>query len=109
VTLAGGSTTYSLRTPVASTQTLAAHTQTVGYNDFSQVFSVLPSTPSRLLVLLPGETAAPGTVLGRAGTPSALNAGVTYFATVRLTDDFWNLEASTSVFFPVITMPEVEI
>jgi hypothetical protein len=46
---------------------------------------------SRLQVLLPGETAAPGTSSGRTGTPVPQTAGIPFHVTVRACDDNWDL------------------
>jgi hypothetical protein len=46
---------------------------------------------SRLQVLLPGESPAPGTSSGKTGAPRAQTAGVPFQATVRACDDQWNL------------------
>src|SRR6266850_1877012 len=51
---------------------------------------------TRLQVLLPGETAAPGTPGGKTGSPLAQTAGVPFLITVRACDDQWNLVASVS-------------
>jgi len=57
----------------------------------------LISTPAlagpftQLQVLLPGETAAPGTGSGRTGVPDAQTAGIPFFITVRACDDAWEL------------------
>ncbi len=45
---------------------------------------------TRLQVLLPGETAAPGTPSGKTGTPRPQTAGFPYSITVRACDDAWN-------------------
>jgi hypothetical protein len=45
---------------------------------------------SRLQVLLPGESAAPGTSSGRNGSPRAQTAGVPFTIMVRACDDTWN-------------------
>ena len=42
---------------------------------------------SRLQVLLPGESPAPGTSTGKTGTPLAQTAGVPFAITVRACDD----------------------
>ncbi len=47
---------------------------------------------SRLQVLLPGETAAPGTSSGKAGSPSAQTAGIPFNVTVNACDASWNLD-----------------
>jgi hypothetical protein len=46
---------------------------------------------SRLQVLLPGETAAPGTSSGKTGSPSPQTAGVPFYVTVRACDASWTL------------------
>src|SRR5262245_65732571 len=46
---------------------------------------------SRLQVLLPGESPAPGTGSGKTGTPRAQVVGVPFDITVRATDNTWNL------------------
>jgi len=46
---------------------------------------------SRLQVLLPGETAAPGTSTGKTGTPRAQVANIPFTVTVRACDSQWNL------------------
>jgi hypothetical protein len=45
---------------------------------------------TRLQVLLPGESAAPGTPSGKSGTPRAQTAGFPFSITVRACDDQWN-------------------
>ncbi|MFO7609328.1 MAG: hypothetical protein R6X35_09060 [Candidatus Krumholzibacteriia bacterium] len=44
---------------------------------------------SQLQVLLPGETAAPGTVTGKHGSPVAQSVGVPFTVRVRACDDQW--------------------
>jgi len=46
---------------------------------------------SSLLVLAPGETLAPGTVTGKAGTPISQIAGAMFNVTVYAVDANWNL------------------
>jgi len=62
---------------------LALLTQTV----FASAAVAGPYT--RLQVLLPGETAAPGSGSGKTGTPTAQVAGVPFTVTVRACDDTW--------------------
>ena len=45
---------------------------------------------TRLQVLLPGETAAPGTTSGKTGSPQAQTVGVPFTITVRACDSQWN-------------------
>src|SRR5512142_1068583 len=46
---------------------------------------------SQLQVLLPGESAAPGTVSGKTGTPTAQTAGVPFIVTVNACDASWTV------------------
>ncbi len=46
---------------------------------------------ARLQVLLPGETAAPGTTSGKSGTPNPQTAGVPFSITVNACDAAWEL------------------
>ena len=51
---------------------------------------------TRLQVLLPGETAAPGTVTGKLGTPRAQSVGIPFNVTVRACDATWHLETTVT-------------
>ena len=51
---------------------------------------------SRLQVLVPGETAAPGTTTGKTGTPNRQTANVPFSITVRACDSGWNLVPATT-------------
>src|SRR5207248_2383746 len=46
---------------------------------------------TKLQLLAPGETAAPGTGTGKTGTPSAQTAGTPFTVTVNAVDANWNL------------------
>jgi len=49
---------------------------------------------SRLQVLLPGESAAPGTATGKFGTPASQVVGIPFDVRVSACDDSWNTVAS---------------
>ena len=51
---------------------------------------------TRLQVLLPGETAAPGTSTGKTGTPRAQTAGVPFTVSVRACDNTWVTDATVT-------------
>jgi len=51
---------------------------------------------SRLQVLLPGESAAPGTGSGKTGTPTAQTVGVPFTITVRACDNTWTTVTSVT-------------
>src|SRR5439155_1790055 len=44
-----------------------------------------------LQLLVPGETAAPGTASGKTGTPTASTAATAFNITVNAVDNFWNV------------------
>ena len=51
---------------------------------------------TRLQVLMPGESAAPGSPSGKTGTAQAQTAGVPFTITVRACDDTWNTVATVT-------------
>ena len=61
----------------------------------SAPFTVLAGTFTRLQVLVPGEIAAPRTLTGKTGTPTAQTAGVPFTVTVNAVDASWNVVSST--------------
>ena len=52
-------------------------------------FRLIKSDYSKLLILLPGETAAPGTPTGKTGTPTSQQAGQPFDITVKAVDVDW--------------------
>ena len=52
---------------------------------------VNPGAFVKLQLLLPGETAAPGTGSGKTGTPTSRTSGVAFNVTVNAVDAFWNV------------------
>src|SRR2546430_1303202 len=50
---------------------------------------------AKLQILMPGETAAPGTASGKTGTPTAQTAGTSFNVTVNAVDATWNAVSST--------------
>ena len=68
-------------------------TETLSTNlGVSNDFLVVP----RLQILVPGETAAPGTASGKTGTPSTQTPGTAFNVTVNAVDEFWNLVATAT-------------
>ncbi len=55
-------------------------------------FDTAAAAYTRLQVLLPGETPAPGTVTGKLGTPRSQTVGIPFTVTVRACDASWNLQ-----------------
>ncbi|HWQ93032.1 MAG TPA: hypothetical protein VN673_15250, partial [Clostridia bacterium] len=66
------------------------------WNQNQLYFSLFKRVATKLQVLLPGETAAPGTPSGKTGTPTALSAYTFFNVTVNAVDDDWNLVSSVS-------------
>ena len=50
---------------------------------------------TKLQLLVPGETASPGTTTGKTGTPTAQTAGTPFTVTVNAVDTYWNVVSST--------------
>jgi hypothetical protein len=57
----------------------------------SSVFPVTGASFSQLQVILPGETAAPGSATGKTGTPLAQTPALAFNVTVNAVDANWNL------------------
>jgi len=51
---------------------------------------------ARLQLLVPGETASPGSATGKTGTPSARTAGTAFTLTVNAVDTNWNVVGSVT-------------
>ena len=93
-------TVLTAGTGVFSVTLLTAGMQTVTVSDVttpsvtsnaSPPLTVNPAALQKLQLLLPGETAAPGTVSGKTGTPTAQVAGTSFTATVNAVDAYWNV------------------
>ena len=80
----------TLRTPGTITVT-ASNTINVGIATGSSDIGVIGGVFTKLQVLLPGETADPGSATGKSGSPTAQVAGVPFTVRVRAVDGAWNL------------------
>src|SRR5206468_6445813 len=67
-----------------------------GFTFVDGVLTVTADAATKLLVLLPGETAAPGTPTGKTGTPLDQTAGnaIANGIVVKAVDANWNLVSS---------------
>ena len=54
-------------------------------------FRMIKRVATKLQVLMPGETAAPGTPTGKTGAPTSQAAGAAVAVTVNAVDDNWNV------------------
>ncbi len=59
-------------------------------NGTSDPFTVHPGTFSRIQLVVPGQTAEPGSVSGASGSPATQGAGQAFTVDVYATDDYWN-------------------
>src|SRR2546427_2692182 len=90
--LASGTQTFSVTLRTAGSQTLTASDITTPAK--SQNTSVIPVTAgtfSKLQLLVPGETAAPGATSGKTGPASNEQGGTVFTVTVNAVDANWNL------------------
>src|SRR5439155_991028 len=67
-----------------------------GLNSATSVNVVVsPAAFAKFQLLVPGETAAPGSASGKTGTPTSSTAGTAFNVTVNAVDANWNLVSST--------------
>lgn len=60
----------------------------------SEELTINSGTYAKLQILLPGETAAPGTLTGKTGTPNEFTVGEAYAFIINAVDENWNVVAS---------------
>ncbi len=68
-----------------------------GKNGTSDPFTVHPGPASRVQVVLPGQTALPGSPSGLTGSPASQTSGVGFTVGVYVTDNWWNPVSSFDV------------
>src|SRR5439155_1160697 len=92
-----GTRTFSVTLKMAGSQTVTASdiTDSTKTPNTSSPFTVNAWAFVKLQLLVPGESAAPGTATGKTGTPIAQTAGTPFTATVNAVDSNWNLVSST--------------
>src|SRR5262249_17169977 len=88
-----GSGNFSITLKTAGTRTITATDVTDGTKTANTTPSITVSVGvfTKLQLLAPGETAAPGSSSGKTGTPNAQTAGTGYSVTVNAVDANWNL------------------
>ncbi len=95
-TASGGAASFSnLSYPVAETMTVLFTSGSLS-NTTSSSVAVSAGAFAKLQLLAPGESAAPGTSSGKAGTPAAQTASTTFNVTVNAVDANWNPVTNTS-------------
>ena len=88
--LAGGSTNILARNKKAETTTIAA-SGGGGSTTSPPSITINPDAFSQLQILVPGESAAPGTGSGKTGAATGQLQGLPFNVTVRAVDAYWNL------------------
>src|SRR6185369_9702816 len=91
--LVAGTQTFSVTLKTAGSATVTATDASDGGKtaNTSPSITVSAGAFSKLQLLVPGETAAPGTANGKTGTPNAQTAGTAFNVTVNAVDANWNL------------------
>lgn len=96
--LVSGSKTFAITLKTAGSSTITA----TDISDGTKTGSTSPSTTvnagafTKMQLLVPGETAAPGTTTGKTGTPNAASRGSAFTITVNAVDANWNIVSSTN-------------
>ncbi|MBI4249222.1 MAG: hypothetical protein HY611_06945, partial [Elusimicrobia bacterium] len=93
----GGSRAFQVAFKTAGSQTLSVEDTVVPRLSAGAVVTVNASGAWRLLLLLPGETAAPGSAAGKKGTPLRQKAGKAFSVSARLTDAQFNPVAGSDI------------
>src|SRR5207249_4266417 len=96
--LVGGSKSFNVTLKTAGSSTVTASNAThPGISaSTSPAIAINAGAFTRLQLLAPGETAAPGSSTGKNGTPSAQMAGTAFNVIVNAVDANWNLVSSAS-------------
>src|SRR5262249_1777162 len=107
----GGTKSFSLTFKTAGTQTVTA----TDVDDGSKTASVSPSVTVnagalvKLQLLVPGESAAPGTTSGKTGTASAQTAGPPFNVTANSVDANWNVVSTNDTVAITSTDPNAAL
>src|SRR6185503_4964732 len=96
VALVSGTQNFSVTFKTAGSQTLTASDVTDNTKTANTSPSITVNTGAfaKLQLLVPGETAAPGSVTGKIGTPTAQSADGSFNVTVKAVDANWNTVSS---------------
>src|SRR5439155_428550 len=95
-TLASGTRNFTVTFKTAGSWTVTANNVTDGTKTANTSSAITANSGpfTKLQLLVPGETAAPGTATGKTGTPTAQTAGTAFNVTIRSVDADWNLVSS---------------
>src|SRR6185437_5025948 len=95
--LVAGTKTFSITPKTAGSKTFTATDITNGAMtaNTSPATTINAGAFAKLQLLMPGETAAPGTASGKTGSPSAQTAAASFTVTVNAVDANWNPVSAT--------------
>src|SRR5439155_21697966 len=95
--LVAGTKNFSVTLKTAGSRTITATDFTNGARspNTSPAIQVDGGSFTKLQILVPGETAAPGTATGKTGTPTARTSGAVFNVTVNAVDANWTTVSST--------------
>src|SRR5207249_7769126 len=95
--VAGTGTLSSFTFRTAGTRTVSATDAAAALTaNTSASVTVNAGASVKLQLLVPGETAAPGTATGKTGSPTSETAGTGYSVTINAVDADWNVVASVT-------------
>src|ERR1043166_3790559 len=96
--LSGGSAAFNLtfKTAGADTVTASNLTHTTISPGTSTAIPVNADVYAKVQLLMPGETAAPGSTTGKTGTPSARTARTSFNVTANAVDTYWNVASGVT-------------
>ncbi len=96
--LVGGTKTFTVTLKTAGSRTVTASdlTYTTRAASTSSYVTIIPATFTKLQLLVPGEYAAPGTSIGKTGSPSSQRSAVPFTVTVNAVDAYWNVVGSVT-------------
>src|SRR5207245_816425 len=96
--LVNGSQAFNVTLKTAGNSTLTGTDASDGTKtaNTSSAIPVNAATFAKLQLLLPGETAAPGTSLGKTGAPTSQTAGAAFAVTLNAVDANWNLVTNST-------------
>src|SRR5207247_1324838 len=81
----------TLKTAGSATVTASDSTHASVTSNTSPAIAVGVGAFSKLQILVPGETAAPGSATGKTGSPTSQSAATAFNVTVNAVDANWNL------------------
>ncbi len=104
--LVAGTRTFSVTLRTAGSRTVTAtDVAAVLTPGTSAAVTVSAGAATALQVLLPGETAAPGSPTGKTGSPTDQTVGGSFLVVVRAVDGYWNLVTTAT---PTVAMTSTD-